>query len=66
MIGHDLLYLTRTDRGPVYVVYTYIYVTCKMQIVHTDNRLFIAVTLANDRLALSSERAPHINKPATV
>jgi hypothetical protein len=32
----------------------------------TDNRLTTAVTLENDRSVLSSERAPHINKPVTV
>jgi hypothetical protein len=42
-----------------------------MYIVHTfnnitDNRLITAVTVANDRPILSSERAPHVSKPATV
>jgi hypothetical protein len=38
-----------------------------MQIVHTDKRLITPdLSLANDRLILSSERTPHINKPATV
>jgi hypothetical protein len=40
-------------------------VTYKLYILTTD-LLLLAVTLANDRPVLSSERAPHINKPATV
>jgi hypothetical protein len=41
-------------------------ITCKMQIIHTDDRIITVVILANDRPVLSSERAPHIKKPATV
>jgi hypothetical protein len=37
-----------------------------MKIVLTDNSLITAVTLANNRPILSSEREPHISKPATV
>jgi hypothetical protein len=32
----------------------------------TTDLLLLTVTLVNDRPVLSSERAPHINKPATV
>jgi hypothetical protein len=32
----------------------------------TRDLLLLTVTLANDRPLLSSERAPHINKPATI
>jgi hypothetical protein len=43
----------------------YIYIIkCEIKIVHTDNRLITAVTLANDWPVLSSERTPYINKPA--
>jgi hypothetical protein len=38
-----------------------------MQIVYADKRLNTAdMSLANDRPVLSSERMPHINKPAAV
>jgi hypothetical protein len=36
-----------------------------MLYIYTD-LLLLTVILANDRPVLSSERAPHINKPATV
>jgi hypothetical protein len=32
----------------------------------TTDLLLLRVALANDRPVLSSERAPHINKPSTV
>jgi hypothetical protein len=32
----------------------------------TTDLILLTVTLANDRPVLSLERAPHINKPATV
>jgi hypothetical protein len=40
-------------------------ITCKLYILTWD-LLLLTVTLANDRPVLSSERVPHISKPATV
>jgi hypothetical protein len=57
-IGHNLLYWAWTDRSLVYIVYIYV-ITCKMYI-------YCTLYIVKDWPVLSSERAPHINKPATL
>jgi hypothetical protein len=58
------LCVVRAERPCICCIYIHL-ITCKVYILTTD-LLVLTVTLANDRPILSSERAPHINKPATV
>jgi hypothetical protein len=68
MIEHALLYRALTDRGLVYIAFYIHLIACKIEIVHTDNRLITADCDSGKRLTrpLVREREPHINKPATV
>jgi hypothetical protein len=50
----------------LYVLYIYLIILKYKYYVLATNWLLLTVTLANDRLVSSLERAPHIKKPATV